>query len=185
MPFLRRSGLWDLVAQDRLLESLEFLARLKTEIIVEKAARASVRGKCVGLALRAVERKHQVTPQALSVRVIADESFQLVNQFGVLPEGEIHIDPILECRDAKIDETLGFGPERPIVADAGVRRAAPQLQGPAQSRCGATGSAALQRLPALSHQPLEPPRIDPIGGGGERVTRRGARDRGVRADDPS
>ena len=44
------------------------------------------------LAVRPVERCHQISPQTLAVRVLGDEPFELPDELIVVPEREVGID---------------------------------------------------------------------------------------------
>ena len=63
VPLDRRFRGRDLVAEDRLLEALELLARLEPDLLVQDRSRARVCGERVGLAVGAVEREHQLAPE--------------------------------------------------------------------------------------------------------------------------
>jgi len=67
--FLRLYGR-NVLAQDRLFETLELLARLEPHPLVEIRARVSIRVERFGLAAGAVEGEHQLVPEALAIGVL-------------------------------------------------------------------------------------------------------------------
>lgn len=181
VPLVRRSDGWNLVAQDRLLELLELLAGLETELLVEECSGAPIGGERIGLPLCSVEGEHQVMPQPFAVRVLAEEAFELIDQAAILAEAEIRLDPIFDRGHAKVLQALRLRPQRAIVAVASKRIASPELKGATQPRGGATGRSAFERLMALSHEALETSHIHVVGLDFERVTHGATRDSGTRA----
>ena len=82
----------DVLAQHRLLEPSQLLARLQSELSGEQLSRSPVRSERVRLALAAVEREHELAPESLAQRVLGNQRFQLAHKLGVEPEVELCLD---------------------------------------------------------------------------------------------
>src|SRR5205085_3342723 len=78
----------NVVPEDRGLELPELLARLEAQILIQKLPRTAIRVERVNLATGAIEREHQVMPQALAVRMLPDEEFELVDQLRAAAQSE-------------------------------------------------------------------------------------------------
>ena len=126
----------DLVAQDRLLEPRELLARLEAEVLVQERPGAAIRGERIRLPLRPVEGEHQLLPEPLPERMLADERLELVDELGRAAEREIGLDPPLEREQPQLLEPLGVEPQRALVRELAERPAPPQGQRLAQALGG-------------------------------------------------
>ena len=82
------------MSQDRLLEPLQGLAGLDSELVDENMPRALIGSECVGLSIGAVEREHVLRARPLVQRMLADDQLQLAEHVLVAAEREIAIDPI-------------------------------------------------------------------------------------------
>ena len=120
------------VAEDRLLELLQRLARVEAELVDERGARVLVGGERVGLAAGAVEREHQQAAQALAQRVLAHERLELGHGLGVAAEREVGLEPLLERDEAQLLEPADLVAGERLVAEVRERRPAPEPERPAQ-----------------------------------------------------
>jgi hypothetical protein len=87
------------VVEDLPLEALQLLARLDPDL-VERRAQAAVHVERLALPPRAVEREHELRPQALAMRMRGDQRLQLAGHLGVTSELEVGVDSDLECGEA-------------------------------------------------------------------------------------
>ena len=80
------------VLEDRALESLQLVAELEPELLVEVRARVAVGGERVGLAAAAVERQHQLAAETLTERRLGDEPLELGHDLVVTTERKLGVD---------------------------------------------------------------------------------------------
>ena len=78
---------------------------LDTELLHERGPELLERPQGVGLTSIAVERDHQLRPEPLPERMLADQRLQLADQRAVTPDGEIRLDPVPEHRQPQLAET--------------------------------------------------------------------------------
>src|SRR5207244_2184623 len=71
------------VNEDRLLQALQLLTGLESELFGEESSPAPIRRKGLRLPAAAVERKHQLGPQLLPQGVLRDKPLQLCDQLRV------------------------------------------------------------------------------------------------------
>ena len=167
------------MTQDRLFEALQLLTGLEAELFVEDRACASVGRERIGLAFRSIQGEHQLPPQPLAVRVLADQAFQLIDQLRILAERQVGLNAIFERRQPKILQALGLQSQGPFVVQPCEGMAPPQLEGLGQARRRSTSRPAFKRLVSLPREPFETVRIHGIAAHVERVARGAARDRGI------
>jgi hypothetical protein len=94
------------VLQDRLLQPLQGLARLDSELVHQVVPSSLVRVERVGLTVGAVEGEHLLGAKPLPKRVLADEHLQLAEHLLVTTLGEIAVDPIHEQGQSQLVEPL-------------------------------------------------------------------------------
>ena len=82
------------VSQDRLLEPLQGLAGLDSELVDQVVPGLPVGVECVRLAVGAVEGEHLLGAQAFPQRMLANEHLQLAEHVLVTAQREIAIDPV-------------------------------------------------------------------------------------------
>jgi hypothetical protein len=126
------------MAQHRLLQPLQLLARLQPQFLGDQISRPPVCSERVGLAFAAVEREDELAPETLAERMLGDEALQLADQLGVEPELELRLDSAFERFEAQLLEAPTLQGERLDVDDVGERTAAPQCEPIAQALGGAT-----------------------------------------------
>ena len=77
------------------------------------------------LASRAVQRGHEVGPEAFAVRIRPDEGLQLRDQLAMAPEAELGSEPLLGGGEPELLEAGDLGLERWLVGKVVQRRATP------------------------------------------------------------
>src|SRR5262249_38287440 len=157
VPDLGRCGRRNLVAKDRGLQRLELDSGLDPELFVQGTPRSPIGGQRVRLALRPVQREHQLTPEDLAVRMLANETLQLTGTRGPLPEGELGLYPPLYASEAPLLEAIRLGSEHTVVAQLAERPVPPEPESLARPiGCDPRPSPRECRL-GLPDQPFEAP----------------------------
>ena len=123
------------------------LARVETELLGEDGAGAAVRGECVCLSLAAVERDHELAPEAFAQRLFRDEALELGHELGVAAEAELGFDPLFQAGQAKRVQALSLEREDAAVAAVRESRPTPERERRPQAILGETGGAANERVP--------------------------------------
>ena len=118
--------------QDAALEALQALARLQSHFLGERQSTLLVDMQRLGLAVRAVEREHELAAEPLAERVPGHERLELADELAAAAEGEIRLDPLLERRELKLVETGDLSLCERLVGEVGKGRAAPQGEGTPQ-----------------------------------------------------
>ena len=108
------------------LEFAEPLAGLDPQLLDQCPAGVLVGLEGVGLAVRAVEREHQLRPQALSVGVLADQRLELPHHLGMAAERQLRLDQLLQGGDPQVVETGDLALGEGLVGELRQWRAAPQ-----------------------------------------------------------
>jgi hypothetical protein len=140
LRLVRSEGL--VLVENPPLELLEPAARLEPELLLQDSACPLVRLECFCLPVRAIEREHQHSVQALVQRVADDEPFDLAHEVRRLPSLDAGLQLRLERPHVKVVEPETLGPDERGVAELGERLPAPKRQrgldrvvsGPALSR---------------------------------------------------
>ena len=78
------------------MQALKRPARGQAELLIEGFAGLPVDLEGISLAARAVEGEHELSTQALTQRVVADQGLELPDQIGRLAEGEVRLDALLD-----------------------------------------------------------------------------------------
>ena len=177
MPLLGRPDQGNLLAEDRLLELFQLLARLEPELLCEEPAGATVGGECVHLALGPVESEHQVTPEPLTVGMLVHERFELLDQLGGQSERELGFDPLLQRDETQILEPLRLELQGAVVRETCEGLPAPELERRAQLLRSAPDRTVGEGRLSLSDQTLEPARVDSLGRDVQGIAGRAAADR--------
>src|SRR5262249_25496581 len=154
-----------ILAEDRQLELPERRPGLDAEIVDEGRARRLERRERVRLPARAVEREHQLPAQTLAQRMLLDELIELWNELAITAEGEVRLDPSLECADAQLLQPRDRRLRERLVRQFGNRRPAPEAERLAEQRRGVRGLRVLglrqQLLEAVDVQ-LAPPDLEHV-----------------------
>ena len=116
------------LAKDRRVELLERRARVDAEPVDERTARALVRLERLRLASGAVEREHQLRPQALAQRMLGDERLELAHELRVPARLELGLDSLLERREPELSEPGDLGLRPGLEAELGERLAPPEVE---------------------------------------------------------
>ncbi|MBA3261287.1 MAG: hypothetical protein H0T69_02190 [Thermoleophilaceae bacterium] len=144
-----------ILAQDCLLQLSQLAAWLDPELFGQNPTSVLVDLERIGLAPGAVEREHELFPEALAQRVAAHELLELPDQVRMAAELEVGGDPILECRAAKLFQPADLGLRERLVAEIGERRAAPQRESTCELVRGEGRVAGGQGVPPASRLVLE------------------------------
>jgi hypothetical protein len=81
--------------EDATLEVAELGPGLDGELRDERLTSAPVGVERLPLPARAVQREHQLGPEALAQRLGGDEAFELADELRSAPRGEVRLDAIL------------------------------------------------------------------------------------------
>ena len=84
------------MVEDSALELPQWFARLQAELLGKHVPPLAVNVERLGLPPRTVEREHQLAAQPLAERFLADERLQIRDDFGVAPQCQVGLDPLLE-----------------------------------------------------------------------------------------
>ena len=122
----------------------------------------------VGLAARAVERKHQLAAEPFPKRVCAQERLRLGDDLPVMLERQLGVEQLLDRGEAQLLQPAGVVLRERLELRVGERASAPQLQRlPERARpLGRPGCACIAR------QPFEPTEVEAFGVDGQHVARR-------------
>ena len=147
--------------QDPGLQRAQLGARLDADVLDQPLAGGAVGGERLGLAPVAVERRHQLRPQPLAQRVLADEALEVADQPPVAAERELGLDAQLERRGAQLLEPHDRGLRERRVGDVHQRGAAPLAERARERVHGALGIARQHAL-ALVERALEAPQVEAV-----------------------
>ena len=136
------------LAQDRLVQPAQVRAGLDADLLDQRGARFAVGLQRLGLAARAVERKHALCVQALAQRLPAQQRLELRQHLAVAPGVEVLVDRDLERGGAQLFEAPDLRSGERLIGDVGQGRATPQRQRLARS--------------TLGEQPLEAGGVHPV-----------------------
>ena len=133
----RREG--RVVAEDRLLQPLQRLARIDAEVVDERPPRLGVCVERLGLPVGAVEGEHLLRAEPFAQRVLTHEQIQLAEGLFVAAEREVAVDPLDQRRQPQLVEL------RHLVASQATRAVSRRASGRARARVppGSSSAAAL------------------------------------------
>ena len=157
------------LTQDRALELTQRPAGVEPEALGEQTPSCLVRLERFRLAIRAVEREHQLPPQALAQRLFADEPLQFGHELRMPAAGEVGLDPLFDSVESKGLEAGDLALREVLVGEVRQRRATPQREGLPQARRRVVVPARRPQPLSLLHQVLEPLRVERAGLQLERV----------------
>ena len=117
------------LVQDRGFERLQRGAGVEAELLGEHLAGVPVDTERVRLAVRAVQRQHQLTARALAQRVGLDEGFEVIHQLDVPAEGQRRVDALLGRAELELQQPHDVGLREFVVGEVDEHRPAPQRLG--------------------------------------------------------
>src|SRR5262249_50306142 len=120
-----RGGGFELVTEDLLLEESQLLTRLEPKPLGEQHACPLVGGKGIGLATRAVQRGHQLAPEALAQWLLGEQHLQLGDELLMSIALKVGLDPLLECLQAELLQTCCLRTCEQLVREFSQRTAVP------------------------------------------------------------
>ena len=170
------------LGEHRGLEPLELGAGIEAELLDEHGTGATERLERVGLTARAVEGEHQVGVQLLAVGVLADQLLQLGDDRGVLAEGEIQLEPVLERGQPDALQAGALGREPPEQLHVGQRRPAEEAERLAEGGGGLGEVAGGALAPGVLDVTFEAIEVEGAGRQLHRVAGRLGHDRLVLAE---
>ena len=141
------------------LEALQVLARLDPDL-VERRAQVPVHVERLALPPRAVEREHELRPQALAVRMRGDQRLQLAGHLGVTSELEVGVDSVLDRGEAQVVEPAAFDLGEGLSSELRQSRPAPERDRLADRVRGAVRSARGERGATVPDEALEADQVD-------------------------
>jgi hypothetical protein len=143
------------VTKDSPFEVLQVCARLDSELFDQGLARGAVGLERFLLPTAAVEREHVPSAEALAVRLLGDQSFELGQDLAVPTQRKLGLVQELERAKPAIVEPRPLGLGHRLAVQVGQRRTTPQ----AQSRTELVGSvvrvAGCERVASSLHESLE------------------------------
>ena len=147
------------MAQNRLLELPQLLARLEAEALGQFGARLAIGGERVRLTARPIQGEHELRAQPLPVRAVGDQRLELSDQLGVTAAGQVGVDALLRGRGAEFLQAGDLGLREGLIGHVRQRRPVPELERPTEPV-----RRDLRILPIrVGHKPLEAADID-LGG---------------------
>ena len=90
--------------QDAPLERAERGGGHEAELLVEGPPQVLQRRQRVRVAAAAIQREHELRPGALAERLASDERLELRRHRGVMAEGQLGVDAILDAVEAQLGE---------------------------------------------------------------------------------
>src|SRR5262245_34820170 len=160
-----------LVHEDRRFHLAQLTAGLETQLFDEYLPRVLICSKCVGLSTGAVQREHELTPEALAVRIACDECFELRQQLDVPTQRELRLDAVFGGSEARLLETGDLEARPRLVRQVGDRRLAPERERNSEQHRGAGHTALGPERARRRNEALEPEEVDVLGIDGEDVAR--------------
>ena len=165
------------MGEDATLEVAQLGPGLDGELRDQRLTSAPVGVERLRLAARAIEREHQLSPEALAQRLGRDEAFELADELRSAPRGELRLDAVLHRVQAQAFEPSGLGLDERLESDVAQGLAAPEPECSTEPLGGAPGIATLERVTALGRQPLEALEVQLPGRRLQHVPRRARCDR--------
>ena len=135
----------------------QLMGRLDAELFDERAANFLVGLQRFRLPSRAIEREHELSPEALTQRVLPDQRLELGDNHRVATTGEIRLDARLDGPRPELVETRDLGLREGLVGKVGEGCTPPERE----------------RLDVLGgrNEALEAVEVELIGFDPQRVTR--------------
>ena len=165
---MRRAGV---LGEDRLLHRPQLASGFEAELVDQSAPGVAVGLQRVGLAATAVERQHQLAPQALAKGVFGDHGLEVANQLRMASQFEVRGDPILEGTESELLQPGDLRLRERLECEVGERRPTPESKCGAQPIGGGGGVAGGERLAPLQGEILETPEVELLRREFDRVPR--------------
>jgi hypothetical protein len=113
------------VAEDRLLQTLQLRRGLQSELLIQPPAAARIDLQCVGLAAAPIQRKHQQADQPLARRMLGRQPLELGDDERVLALRQPRINPLLQRGEAQLLEPRDLCLRERLVPRVGQRGTTP------------------------------------------------------------
>ena len=147
------------VREDRLLEAPQLEPRLEPQLVAEHAPSLLERLERVRLAAAAIERQHQLPPQALPEGVVRERRAKRRRELPMLSERQRNLELLLERVHAQRFESARLVAEPRRTGQTLQRRSAPEGQRRPDRVRRATNVAVAQRAARRREQLLEAHRV--------------------------
>ena len=79
------------------------------ELLDQDRAGPLVGQQRIGLPTRAIQRQHELRPQPLPQRLLADQPLQLGHQLPMTPQPQLRLDPILQGDQPELGQAVALG----------------------------------------------------------------------------
>ena len=112
--------------EDSLLQSLQLRGGVYTQFGHQVFLSLPIGTQCLGLSAIPIERYHVPCPEPLVQRMLGRKSFEFADHGLVTAEGQIGINPSLDCQQPEILETANLILKSWDIGKVGVRPTAPQ-----------------------------------------------------------
>ena len=147
-----------LVAENLRLETLELWAGLDPELVDEAGACILVHLQGLCLPARTIQREHQLSPERLAKRVVADECLELADDVAVAPELEVGVDSLPMDDEPQLFESPDLRLREVVKRELGERRPAPERE----RLLKAVAPLLWRKSTAVGESSLEAARVDLI-----------------------
>ena len=98
------------MGEDVVLQARDLRGRFETELLTQGSSQPLACAERGGLSAAAIQAQHLLRPQPLPQRVVVDQPLQLRDQFAVVPEREVGLDPSFDGQHPQLVEAQRFGP---------------------------------------------------------------------------
>ena len=128
-----------ILLQHPALQLLQLLRRIDPQLVREQLLRLAERIQGFRLTPGPVASQHQVRPEALAKRVLADQPFEVGEHLRVLADTQARADQVLDRRHAQLLEPSDLTVQRGRVGQIAERRAGPEDEGLVERARGLAG----------------------------------------------
>jgi hypothetical protein len=150
------------LAKYRRLQALQARARFDPQLLDHLPARRLVCAERLRLAIAAIQREHQLTPEALLPRLLLDDRPELANQRSVLAKAQPYVAGVRPGGDAQLLQAPRLGLRKRFVREVRECRPTPQPERGLEPFACSVYVASIQRAPAILRQALEAPGIEGV-----------------------
>ncbi len=161
-----------ILGEDQALEVAQATSRLHPVLVEEVAGQLPVARQRLGRPSAAVQHEQPLLLQALAQAVLRGRCLDVRRDLRVPAQGQIRLEPVLQRLHPALLEARRLEPDQVRVAASRERWPAPEGQGRAQELARRRDVSARQPGARLGGQPLEPARVDVVGGDAEDVAGR-------------
>ena len=140
-----------ILGEDGRVQPAQLRPRVDAELLDQDRPGPLVGQQRIGLPARAVQRQHQLGPQPLPQRMVADQPLQLGHQLPMPTHPQVGLEAILQGDQPQLGQPVGLGHRDVSVQELLECLPPPQPQGLAQQRpCGWGRAVGKGAAPALA-----------------------------------